>query len=84
MKKLILAILSLITLPASAQISGDGYYRVQNNGTERYITITDDIIGQVDMSATTVDLINITTWRGFDNVKSNPGSIIYINKSERN
>lgn len=80
MKKLILAILSLITLPASAQISGDGYYRVQNNGTERYITITDDIIGQVDMSATTVDLINITTWRGFDNVKSNPGSIIYINK----
>ena len=80
MKKILTAILALITVPSIAQITGDGYYRVQNNGTERYITITDDIIGGVDMSATTVDLTNITTWRGFDNVKSNPASIIYINK----
>lgn len=81
MKKLIIAILTLITLPASAQISGDGYYRVQNNGTERYVSITDDIIGGIDMTATTVDMANITTIRDYDKVKSNPGTIIYISKA---
>lgn len=80
MKKIIIAILTLIAIPTTAQITGDGYYRIQNNGSERYITITDDIIGGIDMSATTVDMANITTWRGFDNIKSDPASIIYINK----
>ena len=80
MKKIITAILALVALPSMAQINDDGYYRIQNNGTERYITITDDIIGGIDVAATTVDMSNITTWRGFDNVKSNPASIIYINK----
>ena len=80
MKKIIIAILTLIAIPTTAQITGDGYYRIQNNGSERYITITDDIVGGIDMSATTVDMANITTWRGFDNIKSDPASIIYINK----
>ena len=41
MKKIITAILTLIAIPTTAQITGDGYYRVQNNGSKRYITITD-------------------------------------------
>lgn len=63
---------------ASAQLSGDGFYRLKNYGSSRYITINDDIIGKVNTSSTTADLNNIITWRGFDYVKSNPASIIYI------
>ena len=78
MKKIILSLILSAPLAASAQITGDGYYRVKNNASERYITITDDIVGEVNMSSTTADPSNITTWRGFDYVKSNPASVIYI------
>ena len=78
MKKIILSLILSAPLAASAQITSDGYYRVKNNASERYITITDDIVGEVNMSSTTADLSNITTWRGFDYVKSNPASVIYI------
>ena len=75
MKKIILSLILSVPLAASAQITGDGYYRVKNNASERYITITDDIVGEVNMSSTTADLSNITTWRGFDYAKSNPASV---------
>lgn len=82
MKRVIISALVSILTPtlASAQLNGNGFYRVQNNGTksQRYITINDDIIGEVNMSSTTADLSNIVTWRGFDHVKSNPASVIYI------
>lgn len=77
MKKVLTAILALIATPSIAQITGDGYYRLQNNGSERYITITDNVITNVTTSSI-IDYNNITTWKGFDNVKSNPGSIILI------
>ena len=77
MKTLITAILAFITVPMMAQLS-EGYYRVQNNGSERYITITDDVITNVDINSSILDYSNITTWTGFDKVKSNPGSVIYI------
>ena len=75
---LITLITILTTSFAKAQLNGDGYYRILNNGTHRYVTITDDIVGEVNMSNTQVDLSNITTWRGFDYVKSSPASIFYI------
>lgn len=80
MKRVIISALVSILTPtlATAQLSGNGFYRVQNNASHRYITINDDIIGQVNTSSTTADLSNIITWRGFDYVKSNPASIIYI------
>ena len=80
MKRVIISALVSILTPtlATAQLSGNGFYRVQNNASQRYITINDDIIGQVNTSSTTADLSNIVTWRGFDYVKSNPASIIYI------
>lgn len=80
MKRVILSALVSILMPtlASAQLNGDGYYRLQNYGSSRYITINDDIIGKVNKSSTTADLNNIITWRGFDYVKSNPASIIYV------
>lgn len=80
MKRVIISALVSILTPtlATAQLSGNGFYRVQNNASQRYITINDDIIGQVNTSSTTADLSNIVTWRGFDYVKSKPASIIYI------
>ena len=80
MKRVIISALVTLLTPtlASAQLSGNGFYRVQNNASQRYITINDDIIGEVNTSSTTADLSNIITWRGFDYVKSNPASVIYI------
>lgn len=79
MKKFFLAILSaLFVISASAQLNGDGYYRVKNYASGRYITITDDIVGEVNMSSTTPDLGNITTWKGFDYVKSSAASVFYF------
>lgn len=77
MKKIITAILALIAIPTIAQITGDGYYRIQNNGSERYITITDNVLNNISTSSTIIDYGNITTWY-WDNIKSNPASIIYI------
>ena len=68
----------LTTVQATAQSVANGYYRVQNNASSRYITLQDDQVGEIDYSSTNVDLSNIVTWRGFDHVKSNPASIIYV------
>ena len=68
----------LTTVQATAQSVANGYYRIQNNASSRYITVKDDAVGEVDMSSTNVDLSNIVTWRGYDYVKSNPGSVIYV------
>ena len=77
MKKLLIFLTTLLPLAAQAQVA-DGYYRIKNYASTRYITITDDIVGGVNMASTDADLTNITTWRGFDHVKSNPASIIYV------
>ncbi len=77
MKKILLFLTSFLPLAATAQLS-DGYYRIKNNASERYATISNDIVGEINKSATQADLSNIVTYRGFDNVKSNPASIIYI------
>lgn len=67
----------LTTIQATAQVT-NGFYRIQNYATTRYITINDDIIGKVNTSSTDIDLANIVTWRGFDHVKSSPASIFYV------
>ena len=77
MKRTILAtLISILTAATGTAQVTDGFYRIQNYASTRYITITDDIIGGVNMASTDADLSNITTWRGFDHVKSNPASII--------
>lgn len=80
MKRIVLITLVsiLTTVQATAQSVANGYYRIQNNASSRYITIRDDQVGEIDYSSTNVDLSNIVTWRGYDYVKSNPGSIIYV------
>lgn len=80
MKKILLCLATLLPLTATAQLNGDGYYRIQNNKSERYLTVKDNIPGEVDYSAGNVDLSNLRTWRGFDLVKANPASVFYVKK----
>jgi len=79
MKKILLFLTSFLPLAAAAQLNGDGYYRIQNNASERYLTLKDNVInGEVDMSTASADVSNLRSWRGFDQVESNPASIFYI------
>ena len=61
------------------QMPSDGYYRVQNEMTERYIAIRDNR-GSVNMSTTTADFGALQTVLGFERVVSDPASIIYFKR----
>ena len=80
MKRIKLLLLAAVsTVSGFAQLSGDGYYRVQNQRTERYITIVDDR-GSVNVETTDADLAALKTVMGFERVVSDPASVIYIKK----
>ena len=77
MKKILLFIFILSTASnAFAQVA-TGYYRVQNKVTERYIRVIDNK-GSIDIASTTADLGALETKKHFENVVSDPASIIYI------
>ncbi len=81
MKKLILLLFAIASAVSTmAQLAGDGYYRVQNTYTVRYIRIIDNT-GRIDYSSTSVDLGSLVTIRNFANVVSDPSSIIYISNA---
>lgn len=64
---------------ASAQLSGDGYYRVQSNNQKRYISVVDNR-GSVNLSSNQADLGALRTVLGFERIVSDPSTIIYIKK----
>ncbi len=59
----------------------NGYYRVQNYGTGRYIVVLDNR-GSINASTTDADLEALRTYEGFDKVVGNPASVIYAKKLE--
>ena len=78
MKKFLLYFLVLsVANTLFAQYNGVGYYRVQNKVTERYIRVIDNK-GSVNLSTTDADLGALETKKKFENVVSDPASIIYI------
>lgn len=81
MKKniLILAYLFIYCLSSFAQLNGDGYYRIRNLGSQRYIIVTDNK-GSVNVSSTSADLGAVKLLKNFSNVVSDPGSILYVNE----
>jgi hypothetical protein len=66
-----------VSLFAQAQLNGNGYYRIKNRDTQRYLTIVDDK-ASVNIATTEPDLAAILPIRNFDRIVGNPGSIIYI------
>ncbi len=76
---LALPLVLLSAVIAQAQYTTDGYYRVQNASTGRYVVVLDDK-GSFDISTSDADLGAIKAYDGFESVVSNPASIIYIEK----
>lgn len=81
MKKLLLsfAAASSVIFSAGAQLNGDGYYRVQNHVTARYIYITDNK-GKIDIPTTSVDALAIQLWKGDEKAASDPATVLHISK----
>lgn len=74
-----LLLAAVCTLSAYAQLNGDGYYRAQSSEQGRFIRIIDNQ-GSVNLSTTDADLEALRTRAGFDNIVSDPSTIIYIKK----
>ena len=74
----------LLGLPALSQYTGDGYYRVQNMKSERYIVMIDNKTKGFNMSTTSYDTDALMTIKKFKNVVSDAGSVVYIEKQEGN
>ena len=75
----LLFIVAVCVASAYAQLKGDGYYRVQNEKTGRYLTVIDNR-GSVNMQTTDADLNALRTVMDFKRVVSDPASIVFIKK----
>ena len=66
---------------AFAQIQGDGYYRVMNQGTNRYVYVLDNS-GSVDYLNQSADMGAIELWRdgATMNRLTNPATVIYYDQ----
>ncbi|MDE5797367.1 MAG: hypothetical protein K2H75_09650, partial [Muribaculaceae bacterium] len=69
--------------PVAAQLPGNGYYRVQNDVTERYAFLTDNT-GKIHASSTTADVRAIELWKGFDKACCDPATVLYFTNSSGN
>ena len=75
MRKILLILtLALVQLPAVAQVLANGYYRIQNYKTQRYVYVTDDK-GKLNYATTTADMYAIQLWLGFDKTSSDPATV---------
>lgn len=75
-----LACISGVT--AQAQINGNGYYRVKNATTQRYMSLTDRTSRGIDYSSTTVDAGALLTKKSWADVSSDPGTVFYIENKQ--
>ena len=79
MNKILLSLLlSCLFLPAAAQLNGDGYYRVKNFKSERYIVLIDNKSKGGNISTTTYDLDAMMSVKPFSKIDSDAGSVVYI------
>lgn len=78
MKKFITLLAAFaVIFGVSAEINGDGYYRVHNFGSGRYIYVLDNH-GSLNMQATSADLGALEVWMDLDRAISDPASVIYV------
>lgn len=75
----LLCFLTVLIGDVSAQFTSDGFYRVQNYGTKRYLYLT-DCTGSYDMNRDIGDFGALQLFTGKDRSISDPASIIYIKK----
>ena len=80
MKKIILLFSCFLTICMAstfAQIAGDGYYRVYNRYTTRYIYVY-DATGSINVTKGTADMGAIQTRLNIETAYTDPASVIYI------
>lgn len=78
MKNFAFTIIALLTfISTQAQDIQDGYYRVWNFATERFVYIVDNK-GSVNLSTTDADLNSIELWKYLDKAVSRPCTVMYF------
>lgn len=79
--KLLYSFLFVLSFPllSFAQLNGNGFYRVNNYKTGRYIYVCDNT-GSINIQTTSADMGAIQLWSGYEKTISNPASVIYIKK----
>lgn len=82
MKKTILsiALACLAWQSVHAQLNGDGYYRIQNVKTSRYMSLCDNKSAGANMSSMVVDAAALVTQKNVEEVLTDPGTVFYIQK----
>jgi hypothetical protein len=81
-RNLIIIVLALFPFFIQAQSSiEEGYYRVSNMKTERYVYVRDNT-GSINYSALSAEMGAVELWKDHDKTLSDPGSIIYLKKVE--
>lgn len=80
MNKFILSIaLACISgLTAHAQFTSNGYYRIKNATTQRYMSLCDNHSRGVHVASTSVDAGALVTKKNFNEVVTDPGTVFYI------
>ena len=79
MKRLFFSFLvSVAVIPAMAQLGADGYYRVQNQTSKRYIIMVDNKTKGANVQANSYDIDALRTIKPFSAVETDPASIYYI------
>lgn len=78
---LTLSLAALVALPAFAKLSGNGYYRVHNYRTDRYVYVLDNK-GSVDYGGTTADVNALQLWKDLQKAVSDPATVIYFEKHD--
>lgn len=71
--------IAVLVSDMSAQFTEDGYYRVQNFGTQRYLYLTDNT-GMYDMNRDVGDFGALQMYMGQEKTISNPACILFIKK----
>ena len=83
MKKIITLIITALTT-LSAHALNDGFYRMQCVETGRYVSFRNSYVDTQSATSTQeVQFYSLRTVSGFENVVSDPGSIIYIKKFDQ-
>lgn len=82
MKKTILtlAMACLAGHSVHAQLNGDGYYRIQNVKTNRYMSLCDNKSAGGNITSMVVDAGALVTKKDVNEVLTDPGTVFYIQK----
>lgn len=75
----LLGLITVLVSNVSAQYTTDGFYRVQNFGTKRYLYLTDNA-GSYDMKRDVGDFGALQLYTGAEKTISDPSCIFYIKK----